>query len=382
MNKIKIIGCLLFLVSCCVVSTGAENQFDYKGQLSAWGLFNPSADQSLWFGGRYIPQANYEINLPGNHLIDFEASANLFGSTAITPFTSVEYGGKIKPYRVWVRYSAPQLEIRAGLQKINFGSASMLRPLMWFDQIDPRDPLKLTDGVWGVLGRYYFLNNANIWLWGLYGNNDLKGWELTKTEKWIPEFGGRFQFPFQMGEAAITYHHREINTSGLEYLIPEVVNNVPENRLGVDLRLDWVTGLWLEGTWVKKEAELNQLTNQHVFNAGIDYTFGIGNGIYAAFEQLLFSYDSTPFAFNGPVTFSLMSLSYPIGLFDQISAIFYYDWTNENLYSFLNYQLQFQQLTLYIMGFWNPETFNVPTQNTSANLFGGKGLQLMLVWNH
>ena len=65
-----------------------------------------------------------------------------------------------------------KLHIEPGLQKINFGSATMLRPLMWFDQVDPRDPLQLTDGVWGVLGRYYFLNNANIWLWGLYGNKN------------------------------------------------------------------------------------------------------------------------------------------------------------------------------------------------------------------
>ena len=69
-----------------------------------------------------------------------------------------------------MRYSSDQFELRLGLQKINFGSASMLRPLMWFDQMDPRDPLHLTDGVWGLLARYYFLNNANIWLWGLYGN--------------------------------------------------------------------------------------------------------------------------------------------------------------------------------------------------------------------
>lgn len=35
---------------------------------------------------------------------------------------------------------------------------------MRFDQVDPRDPLKLTDGVRGLLGRYCFLNNADIWL--------------------------------------------------------------------------------------------------------------------------------------------------------------------------------------------------------------------------
>jgi hypothetical protein len=72
-------------------------------------------------------------------------------------FNSFSSNGDIKPYRLWARYSTSQLEIRAGLQKINFGSANILRPLMWFDQMDPRDPLQLTDGVWGILGRYYTL---------------------------------------------------------------------------------------------------------------------------------------------------------------------------------------------------------------------------------
>lgn len=51
-------------------------------------------------------------------------------------------------------------ELRLGLQKINFGSAQLFRPLMWFDKMDPRDPLQMTDGVWGALYRYYFRNNG------------------------------------------------------------------------------------------------------------------------------------------------------------------------------------------------------------------------------
>jgi len=56
---------------------------------------------------------------------------------------------------MWIRLSTKQFELRAGLQKINFGSATLLRPLMWFDKIDPRDPLQLTDGVYALLARYY-----------------------------------------------------------------------------------------------------------------------------------------------------------------------------------------------------------------------------------
>jgi len=122
-----------------------------------------------------------------------------------TSFRYESCPGHDKPYRFWARYSAKQVELRIGLQKINFGSASMLRPLMWFDQVDPRDPLMLTDGVWGILGRYYFLNNANIWLWGLYGNDNRKGWEIFNSQKTIPEFGGRLQIPVPKGESGFSF---------------------------------------------------------------------------------------------------------------------------------------------------------------------------------
>jgi len=79
---------------------------------------------------------------------------------------------------------------------------------MWFDQIDSRDPLQLTDDVWGLQARYYFPNIANIWLWGLYGNNERRGWEAVPVSKNIPEFGGRVQLPIPSGEIALSYNHR------------------------------------------------------------------------------------------------------------------------------------------------------------------------------
>ena len=100
---------------------------------------------------------------------DAEVSGNMYGSGDIIPFSNEEaswdarWDGKVKLYRGWGRVSNDRAEVRVGLQKINFGSAMMLRPLMWFDSMDPRDPLQMTDGVWGAMGRYYFNNNANVW---------------------------------------------------------------------------------------------------------------------------------------------------------------------------------------------------------------------------
>ncbi|MCK4745441.1 MAG: hypothetical protein KAT15_00320, partial [Bacteroidales bacterium] len=149
----------------------------FKGQAIGWTTLNPADPFQGQVGLRYIPELSFSIPA-GNFTIDGEFSANLWGSGDIYPGDSIVPDEQLSPYRMWVRFSGDQFEIRAGLQKINFGSAVLFRPLMWFDRIDPRDPLQLTDGVYGLLARYYFLNNANIWLWGLYGDDKTKGWEV------------------------------------------------------------------------------------------------------------------------------------------------------------------------------------------------------------
>jgi len=260
----------------------SQDSLLFRGQLSAWMNYNPDNSYSLNSGIRYIPELNNAIQLKDNKLLDFEASANIYGTAAIMPFDSLDTGGKIKPYRLWARYSSRQFEFRIGLQKINFGSASILRPLMWFDQIDPRDPLKLTDGVWGALARYYFLNNANIWGWVLYGNNEIKGWEAIPTMKQVPEFGGRIQIPVPKGEAALSYHHRVADSRNI--LNNELqFSDIPENRIGFDTKLDLVIGCWLEASWTNKEKNVGIYTNQEIMNVGMDYTFGIGNGLTVTF---------------------------------------------------------------------------------------------------
>ncbi|MCB8998691.1 MAG: hypothetical protein H6540_01300 [Bacteroidales bacterium] len=344
-------------------------------------MINARNELPVYAGVRYIPQLDYSIPLKNNKKFDFEASANIYGNAGFHPFDSLNSDGKIKPYRLWARYSSQQLEIRAGLQKINFGSASLLRPLMWFDQVDPRDPLKLTDGVWGILGRYYFLNNINVWMWGLYGNNDPRGWEIMGNNKNFPEAGGRIQLPLGKGDAALSFNHRMADSRNLAGLIPEF-SEIPENKLGFDMKLDLAIGCWLEGSWVNRQKNLGVFTNQEILNAGLDYTVGVGNGLYLIFEQLLASNDQKAFSFQNTVSFSLLSASYPVGIFDNLSGIVYFDWKNKKSYNFINWQKQYNNVSLFLIGYWNPEVYNIPAQGDVQNLFAGRGLQFMFVWNH
>ena len=324
-----------------------------KGQLSAWGHLNTANPYPLYLGARYIPQLNYNIPLKNNRLIDFEASANIYGSTGIHFFDSASADGNINPYRVWTRYSTEQFEIRGGLQKLNFGSATMLRALRWFDQVDPRDPLQLTNGVWGGLARYYFLNNANLWLWVLYGNKEKKGLEFIETNAIIPEFGGRFQSPVPHGELAISYHHRAANSKSL-FINDPSMDKIPENRIGIDGKWDLVVGLWFEGAWVHKSKNMGNFTNQEIFTAGTDYTFALGSGLNMVFEHMLIASDEKAFQFYKTTNLSALSASYSLGMFDNINVIVYYDWRNKSVYNFINWYRQFNRTTFYVMGYWNP----------------------------
>lgn len=360
----------------------AQEGFLFKGQVSSWLHYNAENENSLMLGGRYIPQINYTNTFKNEHQFDFEVSANLYGSSVINHDSkSPVFDGKIKPYRAWMRFSGKQFEMRAGLQKINFGSATMFRPLMWFDEVDPRDPLKLTDGVWGVLARYYFLNNANIWFWFLYGNEQARGWEFAQRNAHYPEYGGRLQFPFLKSEMGFSFHHQMIDAQSIpNFNFP--FESVSEYKIAYDIKVDWFVGLWFEGVWLKKNADLGVLKNQEMLTIGLDYTFAIGNGLYFITEHFLASNDEKAFGFNQTFHLTATSLSYPVGLFDHINAIFYYDWTNNSAYNFVNWQKQFNTWSVQLMAYWNPEHAILPGSGETNNLYGGKGIQVMLIFNH
>ncbi len=370
---------LFFIVTHGNIS--AQDTLIFKGQISAFTHLNSENALPWWNGGRYIPQINYKYKLHEKKLLDVEASANLYGNGGFQLFDSSSLDGDLKPYRLWARYSASQFEVRTGLQKINFGSATLLRPLMWFDQVDPRDPLKLTDGVWGVLARYYFLNNTNLWLWGLYGNKNSKGWETLKTKKDVPEFGGRFQTPFPKGETGFSYHHRISDDSVLSGLSSNL-QKIAENRFGIDAKFDMVVGWWIEASWSNFNKNIGKLSNQQMINLGLDYTFGLGNGLTVIYEQLMVSYGEKALKSDNSATFSLVSFSYPIGISDNISSIVYYDWTNHKAYNFLNWQRQFNKITLHVMAYINPKQYNLPAGNSGKILYAGNGMQVMVVFNY
>ncbi len=358
----------------------SRHQLEWDGQVIGYASYSPDNDLDVFMGLRYLPELNYGYTFENKSMIDFEISANIYGSVLAHPFDSAKTNGDINPYRVWGRYTGKQYEVRVGLQKIDFGTAMMLRPLQWFDEIDPRDPLQFTTGVYGALGRYYFLNNANIWAWVLYGNENPRGFELLKNNTDIPEFGGRFQYPVPKGELAATYHHRNASSEDLAGFTH--YDNIPENRYGLDGKWDVGVGVWFEAVHIHKAKDVGILTNQSYLTLGVDYTFGIGSGLNVTVENMLSIYDKKAFAFDNSSNVTATSFSYPIGFFDNISTMLYYSWESDDFSFFLNYEHQFKKLTGYVMAYYNPETQPGIGSTQIENSFTGPGIRLMLVYNY
>ena len=260
---------------------------DFSGQLSGWTV--ETGNKGSWenkSGLRYIPRLILEQPFYDDSFFDTEVSFN--GFLTSNSGNSSE-NSDLELYRLKFRFATAQTETRIGLQKINFGPALLLRPLRWFDRLDPRDPLQLTKGIYGLRFKYNALNNANLWLWGLFGNDDAKGFETLPTSSGKPEFGGRFQYPVPYGELAATFHTRNVDASLLNG------TDFTENRFAMDGRWDIVIGFWFESVLQQQKTDNLLYEWTKIITLGMDYTFGIGNGLNVLGEHMAVISSKKPF---------------------------------------------------------------------------------------
>jgi hypothetical protein len=293
-----------------IAATGIVYWEDPEDNLDLSIMYQPEINASHTFGGGFSVSGQ----AMGNALIRqvFRSGDDYF----------VQRG---KLYRLWAKAGTPQLEARVGLQRLNFGSAQLLRPLQWFDNLDPKDPLEQTEGVQAALLRYYFLNNANLWLWGIRGEGKPHGQMYTYTKEDTPELGGRFQYPLSKGEVALTFNHR-FETGLLDF------DSGSETRLGLDAKYDLGVGVWVEGfISVTEDNEISPpifkgmwtVLNKYQapVTVGMDYTFTLGNGIYALAEaQLWAEAESELTELSKEYLTYAFTANYPLGLLDT----FYY----------------------------------------------------------
>jgi hypothetical protein len=336
-------------------------------------------------GFRYIPSVFLETVIGESSTVDGELALNFLGTASVTRDQRIATDADLEIYRAWIRYAAPHLELRAGLQKISFGSATLFRPLMWFDSIDPRDPLQITKGVYAVLGRAYFQSTANLWLWGILGRDELKGWEVVPTKEGSPEFGGRFQVPLLSGEAAVSYHHRTAQFTATlpDFPVPvQEVISFAEDRLGVDGKWDIGPGIWIEGAAVRQDAGVSPYRWQQAGTLGMDYTFSLGSGLTVMGEFFVQSYAEEMFGAGPTARMAGLMGMYPVDLVNNLSVIFYYDMGNSESYAYLDWRRTYDNWMFDLILFANPERSGFVAGLQQGLSLAGKGIVLLAVFNH
>ncbi|HKJ69694.1 MAG TPA: hypothetical protein VKA68_17190 [bacterium] len=358
----------------------AEGQ-QLRGQLSGWNnLQNMDDDEiNLNIGVRYLPEFTYGLMSQSPYTMDVELSANTYGS-----YNSdrEEMTRDLKPYRLWARFATHQFESRIGLQKINFGPAKLLRSLMWFDRLDPRDPLQLTDGVYGLRLRYDFENLSSIWLWGLYGAGETKGLEFAPTRDRSLEYGGRLNYPLGPGEVGLTTHHRTVDPS-LQPVLALTGTHIPESRIALDGIWDVGVGVWFESALIHADYSSAALDWQSFQTVGMDYTLPFGNGLYLLGEHMLFTMSDVPFDLNERVQTSGVMASYPIGWLDQVALYSIYNWDANLAYHYLSWQRTYDQWVIYLGAYAITGEGEFPSfAGREMGELGEHGMQIMVIFNH
>ena len=354
---------------------------NFSGLFLGWFSLNQSSAENFQSGIRSLPEILVHKSFSSNWQLDLDLSLDAQGSFRTSTRKESSSSARARLYRAWLRLSQHRFEARLGLQKINFGSAVLFRPLMWFDQLDPRDPLQLTRGVYGLLLRHYFPNNTSTWFWVLYGNDDPKGWEILPTTAKSFEYGGRLQFPLPKGEGGVSFHHRRVKPfrSALISGSPPLLS-IPENRFGFDGRWDVGVGLWFEASLSHQSNDWLLYRWKKSLSLGGDYTFDLGHGLYVVGEYFEFQAGQEFSSREEGQRILGMMMNYPLTLNDSLKEIFFYDLKKNEAYNFLYWQKSLQDWSFFLMLFWNPSNFRVFRKEFNSLSLAGKGFQVMGVY--
>ncbi|MFC1481258.1 hypothetical protein ACFL6E_03320 [Candidatus Neomarinimicrobiota bacterium] len=355
MNKRQFIVCL------SLVSAIAAQDVVLKGQL--WGAGTYGNDPAPEYGNAtgllgYLPMLSLAANNKGSWLIDFEWAGRMAAQYTGAPGEDTSTVTVGKNHRLWARLSSEKFEIRAGLQKMAFGPGMVLRPLMWYDTLDLRDPTGQTDGTEALRVRYFGGDN-----WSL------AGWLNRLNSDFDMASGGRLELTTPSTEIGLTFHYQAADTN----LFTSQVARFGRQRIAFDLRYDGFIGAWTEIVYgceaIGPDVDVTQIM------IGADYTLGIGQGIYVINENLYFKYTGKEW---DPVTVSVLMASVPMGFIDQLTAIVQYDWDKSRAFNYLRWSRTYDHLSFNVMLGANPGRSGVEGPLSSF----GESIQLMMIYNH
>ena len=359
-------------VLCIINSNIFAQSSSLKGQL--WGSVlhgkNPPLGRSNYeetWG--YIPTLSFEKNLINNSKIDLEWAYKLGKIYA----GDYPIGKLDAPYRLWFRYSSDRLEARLGLQKISFGPAMILRSLSWFDTIDIKDPTGQTDAVEAFRLRIFPSNSIGLWFWSINNEQDTLS------------FGARTELSLNAGELGLTYH---IDQSTLPQSIgqsPVYLANAHQ-RIAFDYRYDGYIGFWLEAAGILSNSKSDTQPNRYtLFTLGSDYTIPIGPGLLVMVENMNTREFSTVTDSINAHNYTAFMASIPVNMLIQLMFITQVDWENNHIYNFLQCGITYDHYSLNLILSSSPKRseYDIAEEYLPKTVSGfGRGVQLMLVYNH
>ena len=326
---------MLLVVADPTLATGLM----YHGELAAQAAVDPDADDNLHASAilRYLPVLEQAWSLPDSRELHAELAGIIRTGISGTSNGDITSDMLLDLHRCWLRMTSPRWELRAGLQKINFGPARLLRVLRWFDTIDPSDPTGYTGGVTGLMLRFTPTPLSILQSWLLV---DDSGTQLQiKTRRETLAGGGRIQLPLGRGELALTTHTRLLRDSGRE------------TRLALDGGWDIGVGIWFESLLQHSDDAGNPEWTR-LLTIGLDYTFNWGNGLHLLGEQLFAAAGDQPLRNNDVSHLSALMIDYPLNLFDHLSVIMLMDGASSTL-ALAEWRRAADYWSLHLQGFWS-----------------------------
>lgn len=218
-------------------------------------------------------------------------------------------------YRLWGGLSYSSADLRAGLLKLNFGTARILRPEQWFDTIDPLDTREESEGVRGMILTGYTPRGHGLWLWALRHKEPILGSEVSANA-----LGGRLEIPLPGLETGISLNLRE-KTDAEAY---------GQTKLGADLRWDGFAGIWLEMAGIRSDSPDPDAEYTSSLTLGTDYTVDIGSGLYLMQEtNFLRRGDDPANGLNPNGTTTALLIGYSLGLLDNLQLLSTFDYQGQ-----------------------------------------------------
>ena len=324
--------------------------FSYKGQLWFDSNFSDHSDDITFYG--YIP----ELSILAGSNVDFEWSQKITYT-----YSKSLNSNKNKNYRLWIRYTKPKYNVRAGIQKISFGTASLFRPLNWFDTIDFTSTTGQTDGVKAIRGQFFPSHSSVLSIWCIDGEKI--------------SCGSRIEFIKSSGSFGLSYHNDQDNSDHEVFKVPQILESQPailfpgkNHRFGFDYRYDGVMGLWIESASILSSINDLNLIRYDMFTLGADYTLPVLNGLLFSSESMYFSIVTEDKLFLHQTTSSFI-LSMPIGMLNDIMYINIKDWETNDTYNVLKWSTTFDYFSIDCMASVNPSGIS-------------DNFKIMFIYNH